>query len=165
MRWHCGDLPTLVEGVAREEEGTRPRRVNQPARPRGSRSWPQAPLLGAVALRWLSAPRLKSCPQGQPPPTLLPSGPTPTNKRHCPVCPPASTHREVVTVDTPRVSAATTWGGCPRGVERFGQYLPCGCRGEGGLVARRSLGGPPEFNRGEAKLPAEGKALSLGMLC
>jgi hypothetical protein len=60
------DLPTLVEGVAREEEGTRPRRVNQLGRPRGSRSWPRTPLLGAVALRWLSAPRLKSCPQGQP---------------------------------------------------------------------------------------------------
>ena len=78
MRLHCRDLPTLVKGVAREEEGTRPRRVNQPARPRGSRSWPRVPLLGAVALRWLSAPRLKSCPQGQPPPILVPSGSTAT---------------------------------------------------------------------------------------
>ena len=55
--------------------GNETQRVSRSARPCGSRSWPRAPLLGAVALRWLSGPRLKSCPQGRPPPTVLPSGP------------------------------------------------------------------------------------------
>ena len=82
MRLQRRDPPTLVEGVAREEEETRPRRVKRPAGPRGSRSWPRAPLLGAVALRWLSAPRLKSCPQGQPLLRVLPSRPT-TNSGPC----------------------------------------------------------------------------------
>jgi hypothetical protein len=41
----------------------------------GSRSWPQAPRLGAVALRWPSGLRLKSCPQGSAQrDMLLPSG-------------------------------------------------------------------------------------------
>ena len=50
----------------------------------------RASLLGAVALRWLSAPRLKSCPQGQPHITVLPSRP-PTNTRAVRSCRGATT--------------------------------------------------------------------------
>jgi hypothetical protein len=60
--------------------GNETRRVKQRARPRGSRSWPQAPRLGVVALRWLSGLGLKSGPQGQLNyPQYSLSGPVPTN--------------------------------------------------------------------------------------
>src|SRR3954451_1728411 len=61
---HCSTPGPLVS-VAREEEGTRPNgRIG--GRPRGSRSLPQAPRLGArFALRLLSGSGLKSCPRGQ----------------------------------------------------------------------------------------------------
>jgi hypothetical protein len=49
----------------RKRTGHETQRVDRTARPRGSRSWPQAPRLSAIALRWLLGPRLKSCPQGQ----------------------------------------------------------------------------------------------------
>ena len=49
----------------RKRRGHETQRVDRTARPRGSRSWPQAPRLSAIARRWLLGPRLKSCPQGQ----------------------------------------------------------------------------------------------------
>ena len=49
----------------RKRRGHETQRVDRTARPGGSRSWPQAPRLSAIARRWLLGPRLKSCPQGQ----------------------------------------------------------------------------------------------------
>ena len=59
------------------------------------------------------------------------------------------THREVVTVDRSRCPAATTWVRLPAVWSASASLFRCGCRGEGGLVARRSLGGPHEVNRVE----------------
>jgi hypothetical protein len=62
------------------------------------------------------------------------------------------------------VSGGDDLGAAGRGVERFGQYLLCGCRGEGGLVARRSLGGPHEVDRGRAKLPPRPSTVDRGVV-
>ena len=80
VRCVCMPKPPDPLEVARDEERERDPARESAARPRGSRSWPQAPRLGAVALRWLSGLRLKSCPQGQLNyPQYSLSGPVPTN--------------------------------------------------------------------------------------
>ena len=62
-------------GAAREEEGRRPDASIGGAGPRGSRSWPQAPRLGAIRASVAFGPlRLKSCPQTSSTPIVSLSG-------------------------------------------------------------------------------------------